>query len=226
MIIDSQENIRLRKEKSQCKKRTFWSIVAWSSCCIQNFKTPISVAWQVHSPDFCTEMGDRVMKQLHWACTARGHTYVRKGVFLFFGKDVLFLFLGVQVDAKFHKVWKILLLLLHHMVHIMTQNMKGRKNMVQVLPVACCWVGPWPQLALLVRNKNKALIPLEPFRNLDWWLSWITLRASKIPYFLNSTVLIPLRWLEIGFELHGITKISELYSLHKALFLMLNNIFF
>ena len=29
---------------------------------------------------------------------------MRKGVFLFFGKDVLFLFLGVQVDAKFHKV--------------------------------------------------------------------------------------------------------------------------
>ena len=42
MIFDSLENIRLRRERSLWDKRPFWSLVAWSSCCIQIFKIAFS----------------------------------------------------------------------------------------------------------------------------------------------------------------------------------------
>ena len=49
MILDSLENMKIRKEKSPLMNSPFWSIidlslwsiVDWSLCCIQNFKTPI-----------------------------------------------------------------------------------------------------------------------------------------------------------------------------------------
>ena len=59
--------------------------VAWSFCCIKNFKfeTPISVVWGTQSFNFWPEMGHRIMKQLNWACTARGAQRCEKGHFAF-----------------------------------------------------------------------------------------------------------------------------------------------
>ena len=61
---DSLENIRLRKE-SPMNEKSFWSIVTWSSCCTQNFKTPICCLRDLEL-QFLHRDG-----QLYWVCTAR-----------------------------------------------------------------------------------------------------------------------------------------------------------
>ena len=63
MLLDSLENSRLKINWLHGQKVQL-SIVAWSPCCIRNFKTPISVVWGIRSSNFCTKIGDRTMKQL------------------------------------------------------------------------------------------------------------------------------------------------------------------
>ena len=162
-------------------KTSFWSIVAWSSCCTQNFKTPISVVWglqrqrlclclctcwgrhlkhydqldasdpdigtlfrqggpqqRLQSSNFCTEMGDKMMKQIHWV---KG-TQIWELSFCLFGKATISPFLGT---VTFHQVWQISLRFQITVPHgssdesVMTQIMKSRNHllsvMLQVLPV-------------------------------------------------------------------------------------------
>ena len=92
MILDSLENIRLKKEKSLWMEslpaafaRRRPCLVAWDAVPQQPWqpklrRTKISehlfegyFCW-FRDPElqFCTEMGDRMIKQLHRACTARG----------------------------------------------------------------------------------------------------------------------------------------------------------
>ena len=101
MILDNLLNIGLRKEKSSGLK-IIWRIAAWISCWIQNFKTPISVVWEIQSSNFCTEMGDRMVKQLHWAYTARGAHKVRK--------FILPSLQGIHFPVSWSWVWQISLL--------------------------------------------------------------------------------------------------------------------
>ena len=88
--------------------------------------------WGIQSSNFGKEMGNRIMKYLHWTCTAKGTHKVKKS-FCLFGKGC-------------HLFWQISLLLLHYMVHAVTQNtsIEWRKNMVQLLPVVTvlCVVEP------------------------------------------------------------------------------------
>ena len=60
---------------------------------------------------FSTERprGNRIMKQLHWACTARGAQKMWERSFCLLGKAAVFPFLSVQV-AAFNRVWQICLL--------------------------------------------------------------------------------------------------------------------
>ena len=69
------------------------------------------------------------------------HTKVRN-VILPFLQGSHFLFLWVHMTAMFYQFWRICLLLLHYMVHVITQNMECRNHMVWVLPSAGGCVGP------------------------------------------------------------------------------------
>ena len=61
------------------------------------------------------------------------HVYRNWKPFFYFVESMWLLFL-----TKFDKPF----FLLHFMVHVINQNMESRKNMVQVLPVTGCSVGP------------------------------------------------------------------------------------
>ena len=82
MILHSLEIIRLKKKEPWSPHRQkvlldeIWSIAAWSSNSTKNFKTLYSYCFGDPELQFFNTdgpvMGNRMMKQLHWACTARG----------------------------------------------------------------------------------------------------------------------------------------------------------
>ena len=82
--------------------------------------TPELQSSSLEASNFCTEMGDRMMKQLHWAYTARGAYKCEKSPFCLVGKVAIQVFsfqvLEVQPDSDseatvtFHRVWQSILL--------------------------------------------------------------------------------------------------------------------
>ena len=127
MILDSLENIRLKKEKSLWMEslpaafaRRRPCLVAWDAVPQQPWqpklrRTKISehlfegyFCW-FRDPElqFCTEMGDRMIKQLHRACTARG---TKKGEISFCLKRHKDHREGTQVSDSFdcHVHWRVL----------------------------------------------------------------------------------------------------------------------
>ena len=104
MILDIPKNNKLRKEKPPLVKSPFRAQLLEAPAVSKNFKTPISVFWGpnrgIQSSNFCTEMGDRIMKKLHWACTARGAHKCEKYHSAFsFRQGLHFPFLEVQVTG-------------------------------------------------------------------------------------------------------------------------------
>ena len=114
-------------------EKSFWSIVARSSCCTQNSKTPISVVWEIQSSNFCCWKFAQRWAIEWWnnytACTATN-------VILPFqqGNHFCSSFQSqndYSVSPTWHQVLQVYLLFTAiHMVHVMTQNMESRKNMV------------------------------------------------------------------------------------------------
>ena len=135
MILDSPYNIRINK-KGHSGQEVLFEHCAWSSypskISINLFQ--VSVVWgifrmpklrtavRVFPPSstrliqhsyFCTEMGDRMMKQLHWACTATGVHSSENLLFfwLFWNWQCShFLFLGGhthsgQAKVTFGRIW-------------------------------------------------------------------------------------------------------------------------
>ena len=99
-ILDILENIRLRREKPPWTKKNL-EHSCWSSCCIQSFKLPFSVVWGIQSSNFfpLPKMGNRIMKHLHYACTASSAHECEK-CFLLFQQ-----LLGVHVTVMFCLVY-------------------------------------------------------------------------------------------------------------------------
>ena len=118
---------------------------------------------------FCTEMGDSMKKQLHWACTARAAHNGEECHFALLARPPFFLFSDKESRwlSCFTKFDKSVFILLHYMVSVMAQNIEHRKGMVQVLPGAGCGVGPPLSLPVTlqipIKNTN-AFILLEPLR--------------------------------------------------------------
>ena len=113
-ILDSLENIRLRKEKSY-GLNPLQSILAWISCCIQNFNTPayLKLFLFFEGPDlqFCTKLGDRIMKQVHWTCNLalqERHTMTINGI-LPLARQPFFCFFGSKwlqyMESRKNMVW-------------------------------------------------------------------------------------------------------------------------
>ena len=109
MIPNSLENITLRKEKFP------WTKCPLEHCCLKlllhpNFqdtnicclRDTVSI---IYSSNFYSEMGNKMVKLLHGACTSRLHTIVWNVILPF--QQGSFLFLGVQVTMMFHRVWQI-----------------------------------------------------------------------------------------------------------------------
>ena len=81
MIFDSLENIRLRREKSLWDKRPFWSLVAWSSCCIQIFKIAFSTLLIRNNEPFFASSSLPALRLLRGCCCmATGGAAVTAGV--------------------------------------------------------------------------------------------------------------------------------------------------
>ena len=183
---------------------SFWSIVAWSCCCIQNFKAPIHVAWGIQSSNFCKEMGYMMMKQLGLhskrgtqMCTGLAQqerlANVRN-IILTFWQARHFSFSWSLGECNPSQSLRYQNSLYCTMIHVMTQNIESRKK--HGPSFASCWRQPpgsvGPQLplqitsvALAASREKRLLILLEPFRVIIVLRLESLLRASKIPYNSN-----------------------------------------
>ena len=140
VAISMAKKHEIKKRQVPIDEKTFWSIVAWSFLCIQNFKTHISVCL---SSNFGTERGDRMVKQLHWACTARGAQNCEKCFFFWQGHHFS---ISWSLEPSrwllcFTEFDKYVFFLLHSMVYVLTQNMESRKHMMWMhIPYWSIWI--------------------------------------------------------------------------------------
>ena len=157
-------------------EKSFWSIVARSSCCTQNSKTPISVVWEIQSSNFCCWKFAQRWAIEWWnnytACTATN-------VILPFqqGNHFCSSFQSqndYSVSPTWHQVLQVYLLFTAiHMVHVMTQNMESRKTMVSRRN--CHWQSPLQPLHVWI-SKLEIKHPQMPqfvWSFLGWFLSWL-----------------------------------------------------
>ena len=154
-------------------EKSFWSIGAWSSCCIRNFKRSNSVVWGIHSSNLCKEMSNRMLNN-YWACTARGSHKCDKCHFAFLAKLPFFWSLHTWchwLALTFWIVWQIRLIFTA--LHCPSYHSKHGKHQKHGPSFAChgWWLGtqsplPTHQFGQGQKFKNRLFILLEPFRKI------------------------------------------------------------